>query len=177
MRHLIVCVVLLLLTSRTSLITGEGAANAHPYLKEAAKSLVGADGKAFEQANLLKPKYVLIYFSAHWCPPCRAFTPKLVKYYNENGGGKEFEILFVSSDKDSTKMGEYMKEMSMPWPALRFGSSKTAEIKKKYGGNGIPCLTVLDDKDEAVLRSYVNGEYVGPQHVLNEFSKLIKQAK
>ena len=22
------------------------------------------------------------YFSAHWCPPCRGFTPQLVKFYN-----------------------------------------------------------------------------------------------
>lgn len=41
-----------------------------------------------------------IYFSAHWCPPCRRFTPFLSKFYNaikirEN---KKFEILFVSQD-------------------------------------------------------------------------------
>ncbi len=175
MRHLFTLTTLLLLLTGNFLAAGE--ANNHPYLKVAAKSLVGADGKQIDQAKLLKPKYVLIYFSAHWCPPCRAFTPKLVNYYNEKGGGKDFEILFVSSDEDSTKMGAYMKETSMPWAGLRFGSSKTADIQKKYGGKGIPCLTVLDDKDEAVLRSYVDGQYVGPQHVLAEFSKLIKDAK
>ena len=25
-------------------------------------------------------KNLLLYFSAHWCPPCQAFTPKLVKW-------------------------------------------------------------------------------------------------
>ena len=24
-----------------------------------------------------------IYFSAHWCPPCRGFTPKLVEFFSE----------------------------------------------------------------------------------------------
>ena len=24
-----------------------------------------------------------IYFSAHWCPPCRGFTPKLVESYEK----------------------------------------------------------------------------------------------
>ena len=44
-------------------------------------------------------KYVGIYFSAHWCPPCRNFTPVLAEFYNAvNQNGKIFEVIFVSSD-------------------------------------------------------------------------------
>ena len=44
-------------------------------------------------------KYVGIYFSAHWCPPCRNFTPVLAEFYNSvNQNGKILEIIFVSSD-------------------------------------------------------------------------------
>ena len=44
-------------------------------------------------------KYVGIYFSAHWCPPCKAFTPVLTDFYNSvNKNGKIFEVIFVSSD-------------------------------------------------------------------------------
>lgn len=149
----------------------------HPYFAANVKALVGADGKKIAQERLLKNPYILVYFSAHWCPPCRAFTPDLVKYYNENGGGKTFEILFVSADEDAAKMLGYMKEAAMPWVGLNFGSTKKGELNKKYGGDGIPCLTVVDDKDQVVFHSYVDGKYVGPRQVLAQFSELMKPKK
>ena len=33
--------------------------------------------------DALADKTIGIYFSAHWCPPCRAFTPVLVEFHNE----------------------------------------------------------------------------------------------
>ena len=63
-------------------------------------------------------KVVGIYFSAHWCPPCRGFTPELVKFYNANHEGKNFEIIFVSSDRDEKSFKEYYNDM--PWLALAF---------------------------------------------------------
>jgi hypothetical protein len=33
----------------------------------------------------LAPKQIYgLYFSAHWCPPCRKFTPQLVAYYTRS---------------------------------------------------------------------------------------------
>lgn len=66
-------------------------------------------------------KVLGFYFSAHWCPPCRAFTPQLAQWYRtvkDGPNGNKFEIVFVSSDRDQGSFDEYFKEM--PWHALPF---------------------------------------------------------
>jgi len=42
-------------------------------------------------------KNVLVYFSAHWCPPCRGFTPDLKKAYEDDLKAGNVEIIFVST--------------------------------------------------------------------------------
>jgi nucleoredoxin len=147
----------------------------HPFLRANAIALTASDGKKADPGRLTSKPLCLIYFSAHWCPPCRAFTPELVKFYRENGGGERFEVLFVSSDKDAESMMSYMKEAEMPWAALRFGSAKTPQFKKAYGGKGIPCLVLLDDQDKVLSHSYVDGEYVGPHTVLKDLATRLKE--
>ena len=45
-------------------------------------SLIRADGSSKSAESALQGKeVVLIYFSAHWCPPCRGFTPILKDFY------------------------------------------------------------------------------------------------
>ena len=79
-------------------------------------SLVSVDDDAIS-----KKKLIAYYFSAHWCGPCRKFTPKLVEYYNRIAPQHpEFEIVFVSSDKSAEAMEGYMKEVGMPWPAIAY---------------------------------------------------------
>jgi nucleoredoxin len=38
--------------------------------------------KSLHPMSELDDKYLLLYFSAHWCPPCKQFTPKLSKAYS-----------------------------------------------------------------------------------------------
>ena len=52
--------------------------------------LLDSDGKEVSK-DVLSGKTVGIYFSAHWCPPCRTFTPSLVKFRDKNK--KKFEVV------------------------------------------------------------------------------------
>ena len=112
--------------------------------------LVNAQGESVKASDLSKAPYLLFYYSAHWCPPCRLFTPKLVEFYNTNGGGEKFEIIFVSSDRSEEAMFGYMKEEQMPWAAVRYDAIASTGIKN-YGGAYIPSLVMFDQKGNLVL--------------------------
>jgi nucleoredoxin len=84
-----------------------------------------------------------IYFSAHWCPPCRSFTPKLVETYNKiKAAGKKFEIIFASSDQSEDQFKEYFHEM--PWLAFPFKDKRIAELSDLYDVEGIPTFVIID---------------------------------
>jgi nucleoredoxin len=86
-------------------------------------------------------KVLGLYFSAHWCPPCRGFTPKLAQFYQRMKD--KLEIVFISSDKDEAQWAEYFKEM--PWLALPFGDrDRKNDISQRYGVRGIPTLILIN---------------------------------
>jgi len=90
-----------------------------------------------------------IYFSAHWCGPCRNFTPKLIQAFNELvKNGKKVQIIFGSSDRDETSFKDYYKDM--PWMSFVFGDKKISELKSKYGVSGIPWLVILDSNGNLI---------------------------
>lgn len=112
-------------------------------------TFVDKSGSSFD-ASRLAGKHVGLYFSAHWCPPCRGFTPQLAKSYETmKASNKNLEIVFVSSDRDEESFNEYLGEM--PWIALPFADrERKATLSKKFKVQGIPTFIILDDKGEVV---------------------------
>ncbi|WP_269536967.1 thioredoxin-like domain-containing protein [Cerasicoccus fimbriatus] len=124
-----------------------------------------------------QPKpYYAIYYSAHWCPPCKKFTPKLVDFYNDSADDN-FEIIFVSSDRDEESMENYMTEYSMPWPALEFDKKKRSKELTQFSARGIPCLVLVDRNGKVIKHSYEGDTYVGPTSVMNELANLLKEKR
>ncbi|BDA46917.1 probable Nucleoredoxin [Coccomyxa sp. Obi] len=91
-----------------------------------------------------------LYFSAHWCPPCRQFTPKLKEVYKAvKATGKQFEVIFVSSDQSATQFEEYFA--TMPWLALPFANrAEAAATAERFGIRGIPALVIIDRNGKVI---------------------------
>ncbi|KAH9305975.1 hypothetical protein KI387_010379, partial [Taxus chinensis] len=94
-------------------------------------------------------KTVALYFSAHWCPPCQAFTPKLIQVYNElKESGEAFDIVFISNDEDQGAFEDYFS--TMPWLALPFGDKTEKDLSHHFLKEGIPTLIVIGPDGKTV---------------------------
>ena len=139
-------------------------------------NMTTADGRTVPTSALKNVPNVLLYFTAKWCGPCRRFTPKLVDFAKTHANhADKFEIVLVSSDRAEDQMLEYMKSYKMSFGAVPYARRDTSGIKRAWGGRGIPNLVWLNNADELVQGSYVNGKYVGPDKVLSAFQKHLQQ--
>jgi len=81
---------------------------------------------------------VALYFSAHWCPPCRGFTPQLAGWYTSDLKAKGLEVVFVTGDRDEAAFNEYFGEQ--PWLALPYGSDVIDGLTRSSKCRGFPVL-------------------------------------
>ncbi len=131
-------------------------------------SFVTKDSTA-DDSTIKQAEFVGIYFSAHWCPPCRGFTPKLAEFYNSaNAGSKRLEIVFVSSDRTEDSFKEYLNEM--PWMALPFDNKTLIqELKQHFKVSGIPSFHIMNKNGEEMTSD-------GRGLVMKGLSKDVQQA-
>jgi len=113
--------------------------------------LINKSGKEVSASNELSSKVVLLYFSAHWCPPCRQFTPMLKEFYSKmKGNGFNIEIVFVSSDKSEQEMMSYFQNDHGDYLAVKFSEDDRIDLSRDYDIRGIPTVCAID-KDGKTL--------------------------
>jgi len=115
------------------------------------------DGESVDLSELRGPgKVIGLYFSAHWCPPCKGFTPKLVETYKKiKAAGHDFEIVFVSSDNSMKEFQEYFAEM--PWCAIPQGDPRKGKLSSMFDVEGIPTFVLIDGETGATINASGRG--------------------
>jgi thiol-disulfide isomerase/thioredoxin len=108
------------------------------------KRLVNAKGKKVSAATLAGKK-IGIYFSASWCPPCRAFTPQLVAAYRQlQTEGQPFEVVLVPSDQNRSGHGKIHEGPRHAVARRALRRQAVQALKEKFAVAGIPKLVVVD---------------------------------
>ncbi|XP_052376191.1 nucleoredoxin-like isoform X1 [Oncorhynchus keta] len=100
----------------------------------------------------LEGHYVGVYFSAHWCPPCRSLTRVLLESYRTvKESGQHFEMVFVSADRSEESFQQYFSEM--PWLAVPYSDeARRSRLNRLFGIQGIPTLILLDAEGHMITR-------------------------
>lgn len=164
----------LLLTSAVLSFANSALAS---FADDLAATLVKRSGEEFEAAStdvLEGKKYIAVYYSAHWCPPCRLFTPKLSKFYDEVvQAHPEFELIFVSSDRDAAAMAEYMNWAEMNFFAVDFAKTRSTPLRK-HAARGIPYLILLDADGNVLIEKPADEQWAHPEDILPQISKLLE---
>ena len=142
------------------------------------QNIIGTDGKTITDiAGHFEGKIVGLYFSAHWCGPCRYFTPQLVEQYKAlKQANRDFEIIFISCDQNQKAFDSYFAEM--PWCALDYADRNTQDkVSDKYEVSGIPSLVIVDSKGNTITTSGRNDVMKNSSNITSAYDAWAQQAK
>ncbi len=121
---------------------------------------------------LSSAEYVGFYFSAHWCGPCKVFTPVLARFYEKYR--HLLEIVFVSFDRTENMFAEYSNDM--PWYKIPFGyRDEVQDIAEALKVGGIPCLVVVHPATRQVISYNARGDVQQYEHNGEELIQVWRQ--
>ena len=126
-------------------------AKANPALRGLFGSdLLTHEGKKADLADL-NGKIIAIYFSASWCPPCRAFSPLLVDLSDRlRAEGKPFALVLVGRDQSKQKALDYMESHKMTGYLIPPEADANKSLCTLYRVSGIPYLVIVDSDGNTI---------------------------
>uniref|UniRef100_A0A1D1YRC0 protein-disulfide reductase n=1 Tax=Anthurium amnicola TaxID=1678845 RepID=A0A1D1YRC0_9ARAE len=134
------------------------AAEEAKYASQTLEKLLSYNGRDYvishsEQVQIthLVGKTVGLYFSASQCLPGVKFTTRLASVYQSfKEKNEDFEIVFVSMDKDES--GFFECYSCMPWLALPFNNEASKELSRYFYVEGIPSLVIIGPDGKTVSK-------------------------
>jgi nucleoredoxin len=131
-------------------------------------SLIRRDTKVALADALGGKEFILLYASAHWCGPCRQFTPVLAKWYQSLAVTNQScaDVVFLSCDHDESGFKSYYS--TMPWLAVDFEDSTRERLLSYIRVSAIPRLVVVDGRTGRIVVDNAVGQALD----VNQWRKL-----
>jgi len=114
-----------------------------------------------------EPDIIALYFGAHWCGPCRTFTPQLREVHQAlRASGAGTDVVYVSLDTSESDMRHYMQRADMPWPAIPPHRLRTLPAIGALSGPAPPNLVLIDHNGQVLASAWDGRRYTGLHSVL-----------
>ena len=95
-------------------------------------------------------------------------TAKLIGFYNDvcQNGDDDIGVIFVSLDRTQYDANTCMRDTGMPWLCARVNTPGSIELRKRYEGQNVPCLVLLDENDTVLASSNdASGRYLSARAI------------
>jgi thiol-disulfide isomerase/thioredoxin len=131
----------------------------HPVLARYMPSTLLTKKGKISTNTLLAGKIFGIYFSASWCGPCRNFTPKLAKFYEDIIQSSSLyqhkvEMIFCSADNSVEDFQEYYSHM--PFAAIPYEDELREPLMSMFQVSGIPRLVIVGTQGQVLEGNAAN---------------------
>uniref|UniRef100_A0A1I7U459 protein-disulfide reductase n=1 Tax=Caenorhabditis tropicalis TaxID=1561998 RepID=A0A1I7U459_9PELO len=123
--------------------------------------------------NVFNGRLVGLYFSGHWCPPSRDFTPVLRDFHAQVED--DFEILFISSDNNEAEMNMYLQQYHGDWFHLEYKCPLGNSLETQLNITTIPNLVILKPNGTIVSKNgwrEVQANAQNPRQLINHWKSL-----
>ncbi len=156
MQKIISRVVLASLLAVGAAVAQESAAPAAKAASSVIASMQGKtvalkDGKLVAQEAKQTAKFTILYFSASWCPPCRANAPHSVKSYNDSvKNNADVEVVMCSCDRGLEDAQKWAVKENMPWPFIMGKDWSQIPGIKGVAPRGIPTMILVDAEGKVI---------------------------
>lgn len=101
----------------------------------------------------IKNKIVLMYFWTSWNEQTKDDNTVLNRIYKKYNPNKDFKMLSVALENDTTALKSYIKVNKLNWEHLYDTSGLEATVADRYGVIELPTYFLMNKKNEIVWRS------------------------
>lgn len=99
--------------------------------------------------------YYMYFFTASWCSPCRAVTPKIIAEYPAMMTNRHMEVILVSLDDTPEQALAYLRKYNAPFAAIMHSSLKDVALPGCPSEiTAIPHIIVVDNHGNFIYRGH-----------------------
>jgi hypothetical protein len=126
------------------------------------------------ESKVIEPVSIFgLFHGSMGSSPSRDFAPKLAEAYArlKRQYGNEFEIIFISHDRDEYNQREFMRTFGLTCPTMRASTADPGVFQ--YGGETLPWFVLVADSGQALSLNGVNKQFIEPDRILAGLEQLL----